>query len=324
MAYAAGGALAAEVSKAGGLGFIGCGYTDASWGKREIDVACKSFQLSASATSTTLLPIGIGYITWYLTEHPELLEEHLEYTKQTPLAAFWFAYGDCRRFMAMVRDKSPQSKIVVQVNTVKEASDAADQGADAIVVQGHEAGGHGPVLNSSTIILVPEVVSMLQSRYPNRSIPVLAAGGIANGRGLLAALALGASGVVMGTRFMAAEESVYHINAKKAVVEAKDGGTTTMRTEMLDTLRRSNWPQGYNGRVLRNAITDAMERGESLRALQKLYDDAKASNDAKGLAIFAGSNVGLVNEILPAGQIIANTMREANQAYHNLSDMLDV
>ncbi|OZJ02383.1 hypothetical protein BZG36_05631 [Bifiguratus adelaidae] len=281
MAYAAGGALAAEVTKAGGLGLIGAGVTGAGLVKDQVDIAKRVLDIPAD--STAILPIGIGYISFHLVQHPEMLEEHLEYLKDTPVAAYWFSFGNSRPLIDLVRQKSPQSKVIVQVFTALEAAEAVTQGVDAIVVQGSEAGGHGHVQGTSTMVLVPEVLDMLHAQFPGFSTPVLAAGGIANGRGVVAAMALGASGVVMGTRFIVSRESLYSEAGKDAVVRTQAGGARTVRGRIFDTLFHYDWPEEYDGRTLRNDITVGLESKEPLENLQKLYDDSTASQDPKGM-----------------------------------------
>lgn len=191
MAGVSGGALAAAVSRAGGLGLIGGGYGDADWLTREFDAADGA-------------RIGVGFITWSLARQPHLLDLVLE---RTP-AALMLSFGDFQPFLGRIRDR--QTKLIVQVQTLDQASEAVDVGVDAIVAQGTEAGGHGGT--RATLPFVPAVVDIA------KDIPVIAAGGIADGRGLAAALALGASGVLCGTGFFASDESLASDNAKQTAV----------------------------------------------------------------------------------------------------------
>ena len=132
------------------------------------------------------------------------------------------------------------------MQTVAQAREAAEAGADVIVAQGTEAGGHGQSLPLFT--LLPQVVDACPH------IPVVAAGGIADGRGLAAAMMLGAEGVLMGTRFYASQEAEGHPDAKRRIVEAESG--QTVRSVVFDIARRNRWPEPYTGRVLRNAFAD--------------------------------------------------------------------
>lgn len=139
MAVASGGQLAAQVSLAGGLGMIGSGYHPTSdWILAELTTARALVQPVGLGN---VLPIGLGFITWWLESHPQLLVDTLEATRVTPLAAIWFSFGDYRPFLLQVKKASPMTKLIVQVTTVEEAVQAAWDGVDVIVAQGNEAGG---------------------------------------------------------------------------------------------------------------------------------------------------------------------------------------
>ena len=226
MAGVSGGRLAAAVSKAGGLGLIGGGYGDADWLMREFDAAGDA-------------RIGVGFITWSLARKPELLVLALD---RNP-AALMLSFGDFRPFLQKIRDQ--QTKLIVQVQTLEQAHDAVGAGVDAIVVQGTEAGGHGGT--RSTLPFVPAVVDIAEGT------PVIAAGGIADGRGLAAALALGASGALCGTTFFASDESLANENAKQTAVDGS--GDDTERSSVFDMARGLDWPSDWNLRTMRNAFT---------------------------------------------------------------------
>jgi len=157
MAGVSGGALAAAVSRAGGLGLIGGGYGDADWLEREFDAAGDA-------------RIGVGFVTWSLSRQPHLLDLVLD---RAP-AALMLSFGDFKPFLPRIRDG--QTKFIVQVQTLDQAREAVDAGVDAIVAQGTEAGGHGGT--RATLPFVPAVADIA------KEIPVIAAGGIADGRGL--------------------------------------------------------------------------------------------------------------------------------------------
>ena len=239
MGGVSGGALAAAVSEAGGLGLVGGGYGDPGWLERELDTV-------AGATGK---PWGAGVITWAASE--DAVRLILSYRP----AAVFLSFGDPAPFGALVRQAGV--RLICQVQDVAGARQAAAAGADVIVAQGTEAGGHGS--RRATLPLVPAVADAVAP------VPVLAAGGITDGRGVAAALMLGAQGAVVGTRFCATPEALYPDWAKKQLVDG--GGDETSRTQVFDIARGLDWPDPYTGRALRNAFTDAWDgREEELRA----------------------------------------------------------
>ena len=239
MGGVSGGALAAAVSKAGGLGLVGGGYGDPRWLEREL-------QLVAGATGK---PWGVGVITWAVGE--DIVRLALSYRP----AAVLLSFGDPAPFGALVKEAG--IRLICQVQDVAGARQAAAAGADVIVAQGTEAGGHGS--RRATLPLVPAVADAVAP------VPVLAAGGIADGRGVAAALMLGAQGAVLGTRFCASSEALWPDWAKKQLVAG--GGDETSRSRVFDIARGLDWPAPYTGRALRNAFADAWDgREEALRA----------------------------------------------------------
>src|SRR5215469_14779208 len=172
MDVVSGGRLAAAVSNAGGLGLLGGGYGDRDWIGRE----------RARAGNAR---IGCGFITWSLAKHPELLAGVLAHRP----AAVMLSFGDPRPFAPAIR--AAGARLICQVQTVSQAREATEAGADIIVAQGTEAGGHG--MAEPLFTLLPQVVEVCPGTL------IVAAGGIADGRGMAAALMLGAQGVLMGT-----------------------------------------------------------------------------------------------------------------------------
>ena len=227
MDVVSGGRLASAVSQAGGLGLLGGGYGDQAWIEREWGRAGNA-------------RIGCGFITWSLAKRPELLNETLAHQP----AAVMLSFGDPRPFAPDIHAAGAQ--LICQVQTVAQAREAAEAGADVIVAQGTEAGGHGQ--SEPLLTLLPQVVDACAD------IPVVAAGGIADGRGLAAAMMFGAEGVLMGTRFYASLEAEGHPEAKRRIVAAGSGAS--VRSVVFDLARRNRWPEPYTGRVLRNALTD--------------------------------------------------------------------
>ena len=191
MGFVSGGALAAAVSAAGGLGIIGGGYADPEWLERELAAAGNQ-------------RVGCGFITWSLAQRPGALGEAL---RRSP-AAVMLSFDDAAPFVAAIKEAG--SPVICQVQNLQQARAVLTLGADVIVAQGSEAGGHGSM--RSTLPLVPAIVDLVAQL--GRDVPIVAAGGITDGRGLAAALMLGADGVLMGTRFLAAEEIVGRARGK--------------------------------------------------------------------------------------------------------------
>ena len=224
MGGVSGGRLAAAVSNAGGLGLVGGGYGDPAWLRSEL----------AQVKDETRKPWGVGLITW--SADADVVELVLSYRPQAVMLSF----GDPRAHAALV--KTAGCRLICQVQDVAGAHLAREAEADIIVAQGTEAGGHGG--ERSTLPLVPAVVDAAGA------IPVVAAGGIADGRGLAAALMLGAHGALIGTRFYASEEALGHDQAKQRIAAAH--GDETGRTAVFDVVRDLPWPAEYTGRALRN------------------------------------------------------------------------
>lgn len=280
MAGIAGGALAAAVSGAGGLGLIGGGYGDRAWLEREFDKAGTA-------------RVGVGFITWALARDPDLLALALE---RKP-AAVMLSFGDLAAFApAIHRAGIP---LIAQVQTVEAARRAGLEGARVVVAQGTEAGGHSG--QRSTMALVPAVVDALPST------PVVAAGGIADGRGLAAALMLGAGGVLCGTAFYAAKESLAHRNAKAVALTAS--GDDTVKGSVFDAIRGYTWPAPWSIRTLRNRFFSDWE-GEvgDLARQQARHHPAFAAAQAEGdtaiAPVIVGEAVDLVRAVEPASAIV--------------------
>ncbi len=291
MAYASGGALASAVTRAGGLGFIGGGYGDADW----------TMQALEDAGNTQ---VGCGFITWKLAQNPDLLTRVLA---RKP-AALFLSFGDPAPFVDQIA--AADVPLICQVQTLRDAKQAADVGADMIVAQGAEAGGHGE--GRATMTLVPEVADWLVANAPD--VLLLAAGGIADGRGLAASLMLGADGVLVGSRLWASDESLAHPNMVEAGIAAT--GDETIRSTVMDVARGLGWPKRYTARVLQNAFTDqwhgnlggllAKSEAEAAR-----WVTAWETGDTEIANTFVGEAVGLIHARGPAGEIIENMVAEA-------------
>lgn len=294
MGSISGGRLAGAVSEAGGLGLIGGGYGDAAWLEREFAAAGNQ-------------RVGCGFITWSLAQERELLDLALAHRP----AAVMLSFGDPRPFAKKIQ--AAASVVICQVQSRDHVLAALDAGAEIIVAQGTEAGGHGGW--RSTLPLVPAVVDLVAQRAP--AAMVVAAGGIADGRGLAAALTLGAEGVLVGTRFYASAESLGHDKAKARIVDAS--GEATVRTSVFDTVRGYSWPDGITGRALRNDFTERWHGRESeltasLDREKPRYQAAAAHGDVDTIVVFSGEGADLVDDVPPAGEIVTRLVAEAERA----------
>ncbi|WEH20473.1 nitronate monooxygenase [Streptomyces sp. VNUA24] len=292
MDMVSGGRLATAVTAAGGLGMIGGGYGDREWLKHEF----------AAAGDTR---VGCGFITWSLARDPELLDVALTHRP----AAVMLSFGDPTPFANRVR--AADVPLLCQVHTLDQARQALDAGADVVVAQGGEAGGHG-VGTRSTFTLVPDIADLIAAR--SQETLVLAAGGVADGRGLAAALSLGADGVLVGTRFWATEEAVVSARAQIRGVEAT--GDDTIRTGVYDIVRQYPWPAEYNGRLLRNQFIDRWHGREADLAARlpeavAEFHAAVVEQDFEVANMIVGEAIGLVHEILPAGDVVRRMVQEA-------------
>jgi nitronate monooxygenase len=289
MDLVAGGRLAAAVSHAGGLGLLGGGYGDGDWLDREWGRAGNA-------------RIGCGFITWSLAKRPHLLRRALE---RRP-AAVMLSFGDPRPFAPAV--KAAGARLICQVQTVEQAREAVEAGADIVIAQGTEAGGHGQSLPLFT--LLPQVADACPGT------PVVAAGGIADGRGMAAAMALGAEGVLMGTRFYATEEAEAHPEAKRRIVAARGGDTA--RSVVFDIARRNPWPAPYTGRVLRNRLAERWvgredELARNAEEVAREYAAARERGDFDIAAVIAGEACGLIRDIPPAAEVVGRVVAEAER-----------
>jgi nitronate monooxygenase len=290
MGGVAGGALAAAVSDGGGLGLIGAGRGDPEWLDREY----------ARARSATSKPWGVGFLSWAIG--PRAVESAIE---QSP-AVIMLSFGDPTPFADTIR--SAGIPLMVQVTTMDEARRALAVGANIVVAQGSEAGGHGG--GRATLPFVPAVVDIAGDT------PVLAAGGIADGRGLAAALVLGAAGAVIGTRFEATNEALLTAREAKAVTAAADSDTT--RGRAIDVAAGSDWPDRYPARTLRNQFTDAwqgreleLETDETALAAYRAGVDR---GDPDYAPIWAGESVDLITELDAASALVSRIVEQAEQA----------
>jgi nitronate monooxygenase len=293
MGGSAGGALAAAVSRGGGLGMLGAADGNPDWLAREVPIA-------AAGTDR---PWGIGFLTWML-DGDAVVGRALEHRP----AAVMLSFGDPAPYAQLVRDAG--AVLIVQVTDLDEARQALDLGADVIVAQGTEAGGHGARRGRSTLPFVPVVVDLAGT------VPVLAAGGIADGRGVAAALALGADGAVIGTRFQATAETLADPSVVKAIVEGR--GEDTERSRVLDIARGSRWPSRYAARTLPHPYLEQWRGRETELAAdaqaRREYQDDVASGAITPLPVWAGEAVDLVTDLPSAADLVPALATQAQEA----------
>ena len=298
MGMVTGGKLAAAVSSAGGLGILGGGYAGTLGNEPDLE---------AEYRAAGNVPIGIGFITWAAQKVPQIVDWAIS---RKPVCLF-LSFGDPVRFARKAQDAS--IPVICQAQTMRHVQEALDAGAAVVVAQGTEAGGHGG--RRSTLPFVPEAKNFLEKRAPE--VLLLAAGGIADGRGLAASLMLGADGALVGTRFWAAEESLTPPPMVARAVAAD--GDQTVRTACVDHLRGVAWPEEFSFRVMKNRITDEWAHREAetrgkFGAFKTEYAEARARGDLEVLPTVAGEAIGLIDVRLPAAKIVATMMAEAEAA----------
>ncbi len=285
MSNHSGGRLAAAVSQAGGLGtFGGSNRFGADWFSRQIDFV----------RSQTERPFGVGFITQLLDKAPENFEIAL--AKRVPVVVFSFA--DPRPWIGPARDAG--AVVICQAQTPQAAHTALDAGADVLLAQGNEAGGHTGEMN-----LLPLLVELVE-HYPD--VPVLAAGGITSGRALAAALVAGAEGASLGTALLATPEAVEVPDTFKDQI-LRSSGSDTVYTRLYDLLGNDPWPEGIAGRVYRNLLVRQWQgrEDEVLTQREELAADAaaaRASGDPELASVYMGQGVGQVKAIRPAGEVV--------------------
>ncbi len=298
MAGVSGGRLAAAVSNAGGLGLVGGGYGDRAWLNRELDLV-RQF---------TSRPWGVGLITWSCDR------SIVDLVLARRPHAVMLSFGDPRPHAAAI--KATGCRLICQVQDLAGARLACAAGADLIVAQGTEAGGHGG--GRATLPLVPAVLDAVTP------IPVVAAGGIADGRGLAAALALGAQGVLIGTRFYASDEALGSPRAKQHIVEGSGDGTG--RTTVFDIVRSLAWPAGTTGRALRNPFMARWHGYEGalvavLDAEGAAFQAAVRAEDFDTAMVWAGEGVDLVDAVVPAATLVTRISEQAEQCLARAAEL---
>ena len=295
MIWNSGWKLASAVSNSGGLGLLGAG-------SMYPDVLRQHIQKCKKATPH---PFGVNVPMLYPN-----IEEIIQIIIEQGVNIVFTSAGNPK--IHTERLKKSGIKVVHVVSSVKFALKAQEAGVDAVVAEGFEAGGHNGREETTTFTLIPMVKEQIQ-------IPLIAAGGIATGKGMLAAMVLGADGVQIGSRFVASEESSAHINFKNKVIEAKDGDTLLTLKELAPV------------RLLKNKFSnDVLELYKKNPSKQDLIDLLGRARAKKGMfegdledgEVEIGQITGLINQIQPASAIINEIIAEFNFEKENLKDFV--
>ncbi|KAK1465377.1 2-nitropropane dioxygenase [Colletotrichum cuscutae] len=337
MLGSAGAAMATEVHKTGGFGFIAAGFdfSESSAQMTDLDKALTQARTllslpaadgNSGGSGAGGLPLGVGFITSHETAG-HFTANVLPILVRHGVAAAWlFAphpetkpHGE---IIAALRGKG--TRVFVQVGNVAAAREAAADGADVIVAQGVDAGGHQFSRGCGVVALVLEVKAMLAAEFPDRDVAVVAAGGIVEGSGVAAALALGAEGVVLGTRFVATDEAMSAQLHKEVIVRTKDGGVSTWKSEFHDRLVDNKlWKEGYDGRAI---VGDIHREYHALggqtatveESRERLRTGWSEEEGKKMIGKWAGAGVGLIDEIKPAGVVVTEVREAARKRIQEL------
>ena len=292
MIWCSGWELASAVSNAGGLGIIGSGsmYPDVL---DEQITKCKA---------NTSKPFAVNLPMLYPN-----IEEHIETIIKHKVPIVFTSAGNPKTFTERLQKEG--IKVVHVVSSLKFAMKAQQAGVDAIVAEGFEAGGHNGRDETTTLCLIPMVRQEI-------TIPLIAAGGIATGRGVLACMALGADGVQIGSRFVASHESSAHINFKKAILDAKEGDTELTLKELTPVRLLKN--------EFHSSVKEAYSKNASIEELAELLGRGRAKKgmfegDLQNGELEIGQIAGIMNELLPAQQIILDLVKEFNEAKNELT-----
>jgi enoyl-[acyl-carrier protein] reductase II len=253
----------------------------------------------------TRKPFGVNIPLFY----PDM-DEILQIIIEEKVKIVFTSAGNPKLYTSFLKDHG--IRVVHVVSSVKFALKSQEAGVDAIVAEGFEAGGHNGREETTTLTLIPMVKEKIE-------IPLIAAGGIASGRGMLAAMILGADGVQIGSRFVASEESSAHINFKKTVVQTKDGGTHLTLKELTPV------------RLIKNSfyeeVQDLYLQNPSIEQLKNLLGRARAKKgmfegDLINGELEIGQIAGLIHQIKPAKEIVTDIIGEFENSRKDLEDFI--
>lgn len=296
MIWCSGWRLASAVSNAGGLGLIGAG-------SMYPEVLREHIQKCKAATNK---PFGVNVPLLYPN-----IEDHIKIIIEEGVKIVFTSAGNPKTWTNHL--KSYGITVVHVVSAVKFALKCQEAGVDAIVAEGFEAGGHNGREETTTLVLIPQVCQAV-------NIPVIAAGGIANGKQMAAVFALGASAVQIGSRFVASPESSAHSNFKESVLKAKEGDTQLTLKQLTPVRLIKN--------KFFNEVNDAEKKGASVEELQTLLGRARAKKgmfegDLDEGELEIGQVSGMINDIKPASEIVEEIFSEFKTVMINQSKLLE-
>jgi nitronate monooxygenase len=296
----AGGALAAAVARAGGFGMLGFDDDETSESIREQATILQD----AGATN-----FGVGLVAWVIERRPELLDLALQIKPKL----IGISFGNAASYVQRIHDAGVL--VASQVQSRVRAQNAIDAGVDVLIAQGAEAGGHtGRV---ATLPLLQIVLEMTDR-------PVVAAGGIAGGRGLAAVLAAGACGAWIGTPFLLAAESRTNELAQERIIASDE--TQTIYTSVFDRVQRKGWTPEFRGRALRNEFAEQWngredELMQTPKAIEEFFE-AKRRTNYQIANIYAGQSVGALRKVEPAAAILERLERDATECLRVCSSII--
>ncbi|KAJ5405594.1 hypothetical protein N7465_006878 [Penicillium sp. CMV-2018d] len=310
--------LATAVIKAGGLGFIGGGFDFRSESTQllGLDTQLANARSILGLTDGSPLPLGVGFITF---QPDGLIDNAIPILQKHRVGAVWLSFPQTDadhlpiiKAIQKARESSDwDTKIFVQVGTIKAAEEALKQGVDVLVVQGTDAGGHQWAHGASLMSLLPEVRDLL-SKARDTTTAILAAGGIVDGRGCVAALGLGADGIVMGTRFVATSECPAPFEIKQTIVSGSDGGASTVKSIRHDVFQSTDiFPRQYDGRAIIGVSYEDSLHGVSDEEIIRRYDAAKEAGEHQRKTVWAGASIGSINAVVSAEHVVQSTQQES-------------
>ncbi|KAJ5317244.1 hypothetical protein PENANT_c045G05740 [Penicillium antarcticum] len=309
--------LATAVTKAHGFGFIGGGFDfkPESPQLQSLDKQLANARTILEVGEEETLPLGVGFITFqpsgFIANAIPILRKHR-------VAGIWLSFprtdGDHLPLIQAIRKSQEESdwhtKVFVQVGTIRAAEEAIKQGVDVLVVQGTDAGGHQWAQGASLMSLLPEVRDILV-KAGHQSIAVLAAGGIVDGRGCVAALGLGADGIVMGTRFVATSECPAPSAMKETIVSSSDGGVSTIKSTRHDVFQSTDvFPRQYDGRAVIGVNYEESERGVSDEEIIQRYNEASKAGEVQRRTVWGGASIGSINAVASVDDVIKYAQEE--------------